>query len=391
MNILSLCTENGRITPNHQFHDHCELFSRLEEWGHNFLNEPSAEPYYVFVRVDHGNFWERDTSPEGKALTARIKKDVLSKHAIVAIIEVDSFGVKPDARIPQTTGWVKNFAKFFNITVGDIIYVDAGYNIEHGMRRYGIKAFWLDWFQNYIIPDPYLTASMRQSIIDKHPRSKKFLYFGGTSRLRDHRLEFLEKAADRCNFRDIAHYSNAPGSYYDRNKNKLVRVPAKVLDLPEINHPGRQISNAIGKTIYHAFHADSYVNVVANSYFTFDPGRVELNEKLHKPMHCLQPFINLGEFGTLKALQELGYKTFGHWFDESYDTMLDEEERMEAVLAEVTRISNMSDSELSDMLIDMLPTLEHNARLVTERYYSDQGFHDFVAKIEAYRNLIISG
>ena len=64
---------------------------------------------------------------------------------------------------------------------------------------------------------------------------------------------------------------------------------------------------------------------------------------------------------------------------------------MEAVLAEVTRISNMSDSELSDMLIDMLPTLEHNARLVTERYYSDQGFHDFVAKIEAYRNLIISG
>ena len=161
--------------------------------------------------------------------------------------------------------------------------------------------------------------------------------------------------------------------------------------MPHLDHPTKKMPNIHSKTIVPEFHAESYVNIIANTHFSYDPGRMELNEKVYKPMHCLQPFINVGEVGTLKALRELGYQTFGQWFNESYDSIIDDEERMEAILLEVTRIGQMSKIELNDMLVDMLPVLEHNCALVTDRYYQDSGFHNFVAKLESYRNLIISG
>lgn len=388
MNILSLCLVGGKLTTEY-FNPatECELFNRLEEWGHNLKYTPSTEPYYVVIHLNHGNFWRRDTSPEGQSLINRLIVDIQSKHATLVIFGLDSYGMNKENGL----SWVKHSAEFFNIPVGDIIYADAGYHIEIGMKRHGIKAIWVDWFQNLMKPDTDITDTARQLIIDRRPRSKKFVYFGGISWHRSHRLEFLTKAIKRCNFNEIAYYSNAPGSYYDYETNSKIHVPAKVLDLPELNHPKRRIVNRVAAAITPEFHNDSYVNVIANSYFSYDPGRLELNEKMYKPMYCLQPFINVGEVGTLKALRELGYQTFGQWFNESYDSLMDDEQRMEAVVSEVNRIGQMSDSALNDMLVDMLPVLEHNCALVTERYYSDQGFHDFVAKLESHRNLIISG
>lgn len=393
MKILSLASEKGKLVPIKELYDHCDFFKKLEEWGHSFISKPTADPYYIFLRISHGNPWAQDTTPESQILFDQIRKDLQSKHAVLVILNVESFGVIKSVLNGNSCPplWVQYNASFFDIPASNIIYSDAGFSIEQGMKSKGIKAIWLDWFQNYIIPDPFISSSARQSILDKSPRSKKFIYFGGTSANRPHRLEFITKAIAQCGFKENAYYSNAPGSYYDSSKNALVNVPGKVLDLPEIDDKRRRISNLIGKTLFPAFHADSYVNIIANSYFSYDPGRLELNEKVHKPMHCMQPFINLGEVGTLKALKSLGYKTFDKWFDESYDQLIDEQERMEAVLSEVTRIGNMSNDELNDMLVDMLPVLEHNCALVTERYYSDQGFRDFVAKLEAYRNLIISG
>lgn len=392
MKIFAITYKDGKIACTYKIHDHCDLFRRLEQWGHTFITQPDSDPYYIFFL--HGTRWSTvDQSPEACQLLDQFKKDLQSKHATLVILSMESCGILKTANngFGNPTQWVKNSSDFFDIPVGDIIYSDTGFRIEHALKAKGIKAFWFDWFQNYITPDPLVSDAARRSIIDRTQRSKKFLYFGGVSLHRSHRLEFLTRVDEQCQFRSISYYSNAPGSFYDCRANQVVYVPGKVLDLPEINQLNARITNNTGKTLYHEFHLDSYINVVANSYFAFNPGRLELNEKLYKPMLCMQPFINLGEVGTLQALRSLGYKTFDRWFDEKYDTLGDEQERMEAVLAEVTRLSQMSNSELNDMLVDMLPVLEHNYNLVSERYHTDQGFHDFVSRLEEYRNLIISG
>ena len=77
----------------------------------------------------------------------------------------------------------------------------------------------------------------------------------------------------------------------------------------------------------------------------------------------MQPFIILGEPELLKSLHELGYKTFDKWINEDYDLILDDNERFEFVVNEVKRLNSLSYDELTEMLSEMLPILEHNANL----------------------------
>ena len=63
------------------------------------------------------------------------------------------------------------------------------------------------------------------------------------------------------------------------------------------------------------------------------------------------------------AVKSLGYKTFNKWIDESYDDTLDDVARMNKIVHEVEKLNNLSYSDLSAMLKDMLPVLTHNIEL----------------------------
>jgi hypothetical protein len=141
-------------------------------------------------------------------------------------------------------------------------------------------------------------------------------------------------------------------------------MSTQVLDLPNINGGPNQ------KDVDHLnsfYHLNSYVNIVPMSYFYLSHDQLEINEKLYKPMAALQPFIVLGEVGTLKVLQDLGYKTFDKWIDESYDSTLDDDVRYKKVLNEVTRLNQLSTDDLNDMMYEMLPILIHNYELKKNR------------------------
>jgi hypothetical protein len=49
-------------------------------------------------------------------------------------------------------------------------------------------------------------------------------------------------------------------------------------------------------------------------------------------------FIVYGTPHTLKHLQELGFETFAHAVDESYDTILDDNMRLDAIVTELKRL-----------------------------------------------------
>jgi hypothetical protein len=153
-------------------------------------------------------------------------------------------------------------------------------------------------------------------------------------------------------------------------------MPTHVLDLPNINGGANEYQV---NYITEYYHLNSYINIVPMSYFYTVHDRIELNEKLLKPMVALQPFIILGEPRTLKTLHELGYKTFGKWIDESYDTVLNDEMRYDMVLSEVKRLSKLSKEKLSEMMYEMLPTLKHNFDLKNTK---TGNIDDFYIKIK---------
>lgn len=95
-----------------------------------------------------------------------------------------------------------------------------------------------------------------------------------------------------------------------------------------------------------------------------------LTEKTYKAILFKTPFVILTECHGLKALRAFGFKTFSPWFDESYDDIEDFDLRIEAVIAEVKRLSLMSENEFQVMLHEINEIVEHNHRVLFDLAYT---------------------
>ena len=79
-----------------------------------------------------------------------------------------------------------------------------------------------------------------------------------------------------------------------------------------------------------------------------------------QPLACKHPFVVVGVDKTLEYLKKFGYKTFDQWIDESYDQEPDDDKRMNMVVEEIKRLIALSDEEWQRMIVEMIPTLQHN-------------------------------
>jgi hypothetical protein len=88
-------------------------------------------------------------------------------------------------------------------------------------------------------------------------------------------------------------------------------------------------------------------------------------EKTWRPLICKTPFMVQGPVNFLKNLRQLGFKTFGQYWDESYD----EDGQIlgtKTILRNVEHLSKLSTGELQSMYNDMKPLLDHNYNVMME-------------------------
>jgi len=90
-------------------------------------------------------------------------------------------------------------------------------------------------------------------------------------------------------------------------------------------------------------------------------------EKIFKAINLMQPFIIVGELGQLASLQTQGYKTFGKWIDESYDSIEDPGVRVFAAAEAAREFISQDTARLADVMAEMLPVLLHNKKLAQYR------------------------
>ena len=103
----------------------------------------------------------------------------------------------------------------------------------------------------------------------------------------------------------------------------------------------------------------SFLHVVTETVWQ---DKIHFTEKVFKPIVLHQPFVVLQAPGSLAYLRSYGFKTFGDWWDESYDTIQDPQRRMQAIADIVNAIGNKSLEELETMRMEMASVLEHNFR-----------------------------
>ena len=79
-----------------------------------------------------------------------------------------------------------------------------------------------------------------------------------------------------------------------------------------------------------------------------------------KPIMYKQPFIFIGPPGCLKILRNMGFKTFGHIWDETYDIIEDHTHRMKTVLDLIESIDKMTPLEKFEISKAVADIVEYN-------------------------------
>ena len=109
----------------------------------------------------------------------------------------------------------------------------------------------------------------------------------------------------------------------------------------------------------------SYISLVTETFFYEDD--YIITEKVYKPIIHYHPFIVLGSPYTLKHMRSIGFKTFGDFWDESYDEEENNDKRFEKVFNLLIKFDKMPIEELHKLYIDMIPILKYNYDLIVER------------------------
>lgn len=94
------------------------------------------------------------------------------------------------------------------------------------------------------------------------------------------------------------------------------------------------------------------------------------SEKIFKAIKAKHPFVLLSTPNSIAGLKELGYKSYHPYINEEYDNVSDDQERMDMVMNEVERLSNMSDEETKVWLENVSPIAQYNYDLLKTKKHN---------------------
>ena len=128
-------------------------------------------------------------------------------------------------------------------------------------------------------------------------------------------------------------------------------------------------------------YTDSYCQIVLESQFDVDQsGGAFITEKTFKPIKHGQLFFIAGGVGSLQALRDLGYRTFDHLLDNSYDNIPNPTQRWQKLAESIAKAR----SNLPELFSAAKQDLEHNQQLFLAN--KSQRLNTLIEKIhEQYR------
>jgi len=153
---------------------------------------------------------------------------------------------------------------------------------------------------------------------------------------------------------------------------KISKVKDQLISLKDMYIDNKDlVSNKVGlgRDLI-PFYQNTVFSIVTETNFYTDKGWESarfLSEKTFKPIAFRHPFILVSVPHCLSLLRELGYRSFHPFIDEDYDKELNDFNRMKKILAEIKRLSLMSNEELEIFRKNVSPIVEHNYRCLQSR------------------------
>lgn len=235
----------------------------------------------------------------------------------------------------------RNIASVINLTINDraVLLHSEQNSPELGkFENVAVGAYW--WSHGMIARDWYRFAyhDVQLTRSSNHQFTKDFnIYSRAWQGTREYRLFFLSKIVEqqlektsRITFShcDQVHYSNH--TFVNKEFDQLQDISLL---------PNFDISSHASATYDVGHYNECAIDVVLETLF--DDTRWHLTEKILRPIACGKPFMLAATAGSLKYLRNYGFKTFVDVIDESYDDIKNPAQRIQAIVDEMSRISNL--------------------------------------------------
>jgi hypothetical protein len=216
-----------------------------------------------------------------------------------------------------------------------------------------------------------------QEIFNKFNKPYKFLFLNG--RIRSHRKYLLE------HFKSLGLLDQSLWSNLDSNpaagktlNHPNMHTPSVTRSLPTeyevIRYQNSTIETENHYKKYQLFnnewgeiflepsaYIDTYFSLVTETVFEY-PYSFR-TEKIWKPVAMGHPFIAVANQGYYRDLQNLGFQTFGHVIDESFDSIEDNQQRIERI---VEIVEDLCQQDLDSFLKECYTVCKYNQQHLAE-------------------------
>jgi hypothetical protein len=238
------------------------------------------------------------------------------------------------------------------------------------------------WSHAIIARDWFRFAEHDSLFAKKSVNPKTFLIYNRAwAGTREYRLKFMEQLINSnlnqdcitsfSEFENNLHYTQTEF----KNKNfKINRFDFEKI-LPKNNH------ESIASADYNGIdYQNSLIEIVLETLF--DDTRNHLTEKSLRPIACKQPFILVSTPGSLQYLRDYGFKTFDKFINEEYDTIQDSKSRLDLIIQEMQRISNLSSQQKHQLIQDMESIVDHNQKLFFSKDFQEKLITEFQINLD---------
>ena len=380
---------NGFSSEDLKFLSFKHLYSK-HQFNESHLPFPSIitpSPQYVFpIRSDKLGFFAGETTLKelltdfSFTIPDRVINDVRENRCKILIDNsFESYDVVATDYMSVIKEIIIKTIKKYNLKKTDVILLTANYRTRLSNDfLVAVK----NWGDTRIRPcDNNFFNLQKNLILSNAERPKKILTF--MRKERSFRFHFAKFIYDNNLKEDniVTFGKNVSPYYWDNNSIQfdeefLNSLPWQY-DIDLKNNKTFEFMLARSEAEINAY-LETYINYVVERSITYLDYELDISEKTFKPIAFLQPFVVFGQPGSLGFLKSLGFKSFDRWWDESYDSIKDEQTRFRAITSLYKKLSRMTKLELAELMYEAWPVLEHN-------YYN---YCDYIKTGKSDQNLL---
>ncbi len=155
---------------------------------------------------------------------------------------------------------------------------------------------------------------------------------------------------------------NGLGEYYD----EFDTMGFNVLDWDYPNHKNDVFSNLKYTTKSH--YADTYFNIITET--SFENNSLNLTEKSFKAFANCHPFLIIGDMDTHKYLQSLGFELYDELIDYSFDSMPDNQKRLNDALGQIRKVHKLGIDSIINFYKNNIEKIKKNKERFFEYSFS---------------------